>query len=88
MPTWNDILEEIAAASRDDGPANACDVVRRKYLARLYDLTKRNVIAYYSGWLQKPELEKAGLPGFELNDADKNGFIAMMSPMSLTEPRV
>jgi ClpP class serine protease len=46
------------------------DLVRRKYLKELYDLTDRPTIAYYSGWLTKP-----GIVGTELNDDDKNGFM-------------
>jgi hypothetical protein len=34
----------------------------------------RNVIVYYSGWLQKPELERRGA-AFGLNDADKHAFV-------------
>jgi ClpP class serine protease len=31
------------------------------------------VIVYYSGWLQKP-----GMPGSQVNDADKNGFMTVI----------
>jgi hypothetical protein len=51
-------------------------VVRRRYLKKLFKKTGRNVIVYYSGWLQKPDLANKGVMGFELNDADKNGFMA------------
>lgn len=64
MANWNEILNEIQASG------STHDIVRRKYLSNLHALTGRNVIIYYSGWLQKP-----GLPGTELNDADKNGFM-------------
>lgn len=64
MPNWGDILREIAAAG------SVHDQVRRKYLRTLHEATGRNVIVYYSGWLQKP-----GFPRFELNDADKTGFM-------------
>lgn len=70
MPGWSAILEEIKAAG------NVQDVVRRKYLARLSELTGRNTIVYYSGWLQKSELERQGVTGFQVNDDDKNGFMA------------
>jgi ClpP class serine protease len=70
MPSWNDLLDEC----RTTGGGN--DVVRRKYLARLFEHTKRNVIIYYSGWLQKLDLVKQGVRGFDVNDADKNGFMA------------
>ena len=48
MPNWNEILNEIKAAG------STHDVVRRRYLSALQQLTRRNVIIYYSGWLQKP----------------------------------
>lgn len=67
MPNWNEILNEIEAT----GSTHA--VVRRRYLRALHELTGRNAIVYYSGWLQKPNL-----PGVEINDADKNGFMSVI----------
>lgn len=67
MPNWNEILNEIKEAG------STHDVIRRRYLAALHELTGRNVIIYYSGWLQKP-----GFPGVEVNDADKNGFMSVI----------
>lgn len=70
MPGWNELLNEVKAAG------STHDVVRRQYLRRLHDLTGRNVIVYYSGWLQKQELARQGFGGFAVNDADKNAFMA------------
>jgi hypothetical protein len=71
MPSWNDILKEIQAAGSTQ------DLIRRNYLRKLSEHTGRNVIAYYSGWLQKSHLQKQGLVvGFEVNDSDKDGFMA------------
>jgi membrane-bound ClpP family serine protease len=64
VPNWTELLREIQLTG------GTHDVVRRKYLAKLQKLTGRNIIAYYSGWLQKP-----GVRGIEVNDADKNGFM-------------
>lgn len=64
MANWHEILYEVQAAG------SGHDVIRRSYLKALSDVTGRNAIIYYSGWLQKPDL-----PGTELNDADKNGFM-------------
>lgn len=64
MPSWNEILAEIQTTG------STHDAIRRKYLKQLHDFTKRNVIVYYSGWLQKGQLAGQGV-GFELNDADK-----------------
>jgi len=66
MPDWNDILNEIQAKG------STHDVVRRAYLQKLHEVTGRHVIAYYSGWLQKPMLPQSIL---SVNDADKNGFM-------------
>jgi len=49
------------------------DVVRRKHLERLAEYTGRNVIVYYSGWLQKPDASAAVV---QVNDNDKNGLMA------------
>lgn len=69
MPNWNQVLEEIKL---HQGEA-ALDIVRRRYLAQLYEITGRNVIAYYSGWLQKPGLAKTSV-----DDDDKNALMAVV----------
>ncbi len=74
MPNWGEVLNEIADKSKE--ARSAIDVVRRKYLVELNKYTKRNVIAYYSGWLQKP-----GMEGTEINDDDKNGFMMAIHGM-------
>lgn len=67
MPNWGQVLKEIA------GTGQPLDVVRRRYLADLAKKRDRNVIAYYSGWLQKP-----GSYQTSINDDDKNGFMAVI----------
>jgi hypothetical protein len=71
MPDWNDLLNEIKATG------STYDNIRRKYLKKLSKTTGRNVIVYYSGWLQKPGIEIIGvshsLVGIE--DNDKIGFM-------------
>lgn len=66
MPNWSDVLKEIQAYNALGG----LDVIRRKYLLQLHQHTRRNVIAYYSGWLQKPGHWLA-----TITDDDKNGFM-------------
>lgn len=70
MPSWNEIFNEIHVTGSPH------DVVRRKYLAQMHEATGRNVIAYYSGWLQKE-----GVPGMSITDEDKNGFMAVIDGM-------
>ena len=66
MPSWNEILAESRAASQ-------YDLIRRRYLATCHEITGRNVIAYYSGWLQK-----SGMPDAAINDEDKNGLMTVI----------
>lgn len=70
MPNWKEVLQEIQEAHKKDPATNPLDTVRRKYLASIEKHTGRNVIAYYSGWLQRP-----GYPDTSINDKDKNAFM-------------
>jgi ClpP class serine protease len=79
MPTWNDILGEITRAG------STHDVVRRRYLKKLAAKTKRNIIIYYSGWLQKASMYRVNAWDFMLNDADKNGLMATIYEMDRTK---
>lgn len=67
MPNWNQLLDEINAAG------GMHDVIRRRYLKEVSEITGRNVIIYYAGWLQKE-----GIAGIEINDEDKNGFMTVI----------
>ena len=61
MPNWKEVLEEIIKEAQEHpqiplGAPTAIDVVRRRYYAKILESNGgRNVIAYYSGWLQKPD---------------------------------
>lgn len=68
MPNWGAVLTEIRDETRRG--QTAFDTVRRKYLSELAEKTGRNVIAYYSGWQQKP-----GIGGTEIRDEDRDGFM-------------
>lgn len=75
MPSWSAVQSEIKAAG------STHDLIRRKYLGELANETGRNVIVYYSGWLEKEYLARQGLTGFEVHDGDKNGFMATIHGM-------
>jgi ClpP class serine protease len=64
MADWSEILRELQQAG------SSYDNVRRKYLRELSEYTGRNVIVYYSGWLQKQGINNVGI-----NDLDKNAFM-------------
>lgn len=70
MPNWNEVIKEVQEAERQSPGLNPFDLVRRKYLLKIHEVTGRNVIAYYSGWLQKPQSADAAV-----NDKDKSGFM-------------
>lgn len=75
MPNWKELLEEVKAAG------STHDVIRRKYLQQLHEKTGRNVIVYYSSWLQKGDLRRQGIGEFSISDADKNGFMTAIHGM-------
>ncbi len=54
MPTWGEIINEFKDPQNHlpNGRVD-CDKIRRSYLARLHDFTKRPVIAYCSAFLDK-----------------------------------
>jgi len=75
VPNWSEVLREIQDFQEQHKAEpkvarTAIDVVRRRYLERLFAHTNRNIIAYYSGFLSKP-----GIVGLDINDEDKNGFM-------------
>jgi ATP-dependent protease ClpP protease subunit len=72
MPNWNEVLTEVVTLQNAASAQSkaSVDIVRRKYLKKLFDHTHRNVIAYYSGFLSKP-----GIAQLEITDEDKNGFM-------------
>jgi ATP-dependent protease ClpP protease subunit len=74
MPSWHELLEEVKTRG------SVYDIIRREAAARLADYTKRNVIVYYSGWLQK-----SGVPGLQVNDADKNGLMTVVHGLDRTK---
>lgn len=64
MPNWEQVLNEIRNVP------NPLDSVRKKYLAIMHEYTNRNIIAYYSAFVQKPNIE-----GTAIDDSDKNAFM-------------
>ena len=67
MGNWNNILNEV------HNTKSQYDSVRLKYIADLAGLTNRNVIAYYSAWLNKRRLGNLG--DIDINDNDMNGMM-------------
>lgn len=72
MPGWIEINHEIDALATPTG----VDEIRSKYVKALADQTGRNVICYYSGWLQKNGTGTGPHPEIAISDHDMNGFMA------------
>lgn len=74
MPNWHSLLNEI------NQTGSQFDIIRRKYIQKLYEITERNIICYYSGWLQKPGISEASV-----NDFDKNGLMTVINGLEKTK---
>ncbi len=81
MANFQEIFREVDAEAR--GAKTPHDVVRNKYLEQLAEKTERNVLAYYSGWLQKDDYRLDGQ--VSINDEDKNGFMACFHGQDFTK---
>ena len=75
MPNWGEVLTEIQGTSID----NPLDLIRRKYLNIMHKYTDRNVIAYYSGFLQKPN------QNVSIDDNDKNALMQVVHGLDKSE---
>ena len=74
MAGWDEILKEL------NETLSQSDYVRKKYLRKLYEYTGRNVIAYYSGFLDKPNA-----PNTDINDLDMTGFMNTLRGMDCSK---
>lgn len=76
MPNWTTVLKEIQKeiqANPKNDPLYPFYIIRQRYIQELFQQRKRNIIAYYSGWLQKGNIK-----GTEINDNDKNAFMTVI----------
>jgi hypothetical protein len=74
MPNWHNILNELQQMG------SPYDVLRRKYVKQLHEVTGRNIISYYSGWLQK-----RGIDEVAVNDSDKNGLMTVINGLDVSK---
>ena len=66
MPNLHGIQQEIRAG-------HGHNAVRVRYAQHLNKITGRNIITYYSGWLQKPNAQ-----GMEVSDLDINALMSVI----------
>lgn len=72
MPTWGEILTEVNSSINDNRPPDL-DGIRRKYLLKLQQHTKRNTILYATNWTQS--LPNADPESLSISDEDLQGFM-------------
>ena len=80
MPNWSEVIDEINKEQQLHPSIQALDTVRKKYLSKISQITGRNAIAYYSGWLQKPQS-----PDTAVSDKDKSGFMLVINKLDRTK---
>lgn len=66
MPSWDEIINQVESA-----PNGVIDITRKEYISKLAEIRGRNVICYYSGWLQ----DSQGVQETSLLDTDMTGFM-------------
>ena len=76
MASWNEIMNEI----KQQNPGSPLDIVRRKYIKKLNEITGRNVICYYSGFLSNSKHPDVGI-----NDTDMTGFMTAINNLDKTK---
>lgn len=67
VPSWREISRRVR---NQEHPLNT---LRHTYLKHLNEYTGRNIITYYSAFIQKP-----GFEGLAIDDNDKNAFMQAM----------
>ena len=76
MPSWNDLLLQIKQSP------NSLDAIRRGQLRKFQEYRGRNLICYYSGWLDKPNIP---VSFFSINDSDVHSFMCVLKGMDKTK---
>lgn len=75
MPTWGEILAEIPTRwTAADGSIDV-DGMRREYIVKLHALTGRNVVTYYTNWMQP------GSPDVSIVLSDINGLMEVFKDL-------
>ena len=67
MANWSEILDDVQTYQDSIGRLNT---IRQEMLVKINQLTGRNVISYYSGWLKTSDA-----PNLSINDNDVDAFM-------------
>lgn len=86
MPSWGELLLELQPHTDANGNTVAglsFDDLRTKYIYKLSEYTRRNVIAYYSGWLKPLKSQNDGDVMKSTIDFQKEEYEALMKVLGL-----
>ena len=76
MATWKEVADDV-----DKNYCGDANAALRKYLEEYAEHASRNVVVYYSCWLQKPQLTQKFPEGFIIADGDKISFMDCFSKL-------
>ena len=68
MPGWSEIMDSVQTKVQETAPAFLLEE-SKKYIKEISEITGRNVIVYYSGWL------KCNVAETSINENDKNALM-------------
>ena len=77
MPSWSDIFNEV---NNQKDPIDYLNNKRHALLKEISQVTSRNVISYYSGWLKGVTTEHVSI-----TDGDKNAFMQAVYQLDKTK---
>ena len=78
MPGWSEIMDTVQQQKQEMVPAFLLNESKR-YLSLITNITGRNIIVYYSGWLKNNVVETS------INENDKNAFMNAVYEMDKTK---
>lgn len=77
MANWSEILDTVNTYQDSIGKLNE---LRQEYLNKIYTITGRNIISYYSGWLKN-----SNAPNTIINDNDINALMNAVNKLDRTK---
>ena len=77
MANWSEILDTVNTYQDSIGKLNE---LRQEYLNKIYTITGRNIISYYSGWLKN-----SSAPNTIINDNDINALMNAINKLDRTK---
>lgn len=82
MASWDELLNSLKEAEQEKkNEQSALDKLRADSVRRLAEIRKREVVCYYSGWLQTSDPTSS----VSISDDDMNGFMSALHGLDKTK---